>query len=112
MTSVADLLLEWPETDQAMWRRLLKTAGPFDDPGALTGLKPTSLEKLVRAYSRWLGWLNSYEPGALLESPATRATAERMQVWPIALSDLSPTSRFMLVRHTLRILRAAEPDAD
>lgn len=112
MTSVATLIPTWPEPDQAMWRGLTKLAGPFDNPGALSELKPVSIEKLIRAYSQWLKWLATYEPEALVELPTVRATVGRLQGWLGDQAALGPTSRFMLVRHVLRILRAAGPGAD
>lgn len=102
----------WPERDRQMWVRLVQAGGPFDDRGPLADLRPISHENLLKVYGRWLSWLARSEPEALSTEPASRATLVRLRAWLEDVPHLSPTSQFDLVLRTLRILTAANPDAD
>lgn len=67
-------LAHWPDADRKMWDMLTRGGGPLDDLGALSHLKPVSLEGLCSRYGLWLAWLQEEDPAALLVAPAERAT--------------------------------------
>ncbi|MFX3653931.1 MAG: hypothetical protein ACN6IW_00365 [Paracoccaceae bacterium] len=103
---------EWPETDRAMWAALTRRVGLLDEAGALSHLRPISLEKFAVSYGRWLGWLRSEDPGALALEPAARATGERMATWMRSLARHTPVTRLTYVEQALRVVKAHRPDAD
>ena len=103
---------DWPEVDRAMWAALRQNGGPFDDRGALAGLRETSMETLQNRYGRWLEWLRRTEPAALGALPAARLTLPRLRAWLEALQHTAPMSRLMFVEGVLRVLTAATPEAD
>jgi integrase len=95
-----------------MWKDLTRQGGPFEDCGALAGLRQTSLRMYLGPYGRWLDWLWRTDPTALTEPPVARATLARLKAWLSASPALSPTSRKMYFVGTLRVLRAAGPNRD
>lgn len=99
---------DWPATDRALWTRLLKTGGPFDDVGALVHLRARSVQTLQARYGRWLGWLARADVAALDDPPAQRASLPRLRAWLADLDHTAPMSRLMFVD---AVLRAAQPDA-
>jgi integrase len=105
-------IANWPQADRDMWEKLRRHGGPLDDRGALSHLRPTSLATLEYRYARWLGWLASVDPAALLEPPADRPTVARLMAWLNALNHLSPMSKLMFISGPLRVLRAAAPGRD
>lgn len=102
---------DWPQADRQIWATLMRTGGPFDDPGALAHLRATSRGTLERGYGRWLGFLSHHEPQALREAPTERATLPRLRAWLQALDHTSPMSRLLFVDCLLRVLIPAAPDA-
>lgn len=102
----------WPEADQAMWAALCAPAGPFDEPGALAHLRESSVSSLAVRYDRWIRWLRDQDPAALDEPPSRRATLPRLKRWLDALVDNAPMSRLMFIDGLLRVLTAADPQAD
>jgi integrase len=94
-----------------MWRTLTQPGGPLDNRGPLAHLRSTSLATLEVRYGRWLRWLQRAAPEALQEPPAERATMARLSAWLEALAHVAPMSRLMFVSGTLRVLRAAAPEA-
>jgi integrase len=105
-------IANWPRADRDMWERLCRHGGPLDDRGALSHLRPTSLATLEYRYGRWLGWLASDDPAALLEPPADRPTMIRLLTWLGTLGQLAPMSKLMFISGTLRVLRAAVPETN
>ena len=103
---------QWPASDRTMWTALRKPGGPFDDRGALTDLRETSMETLQNRYGRWLEWLRRSDPAALEAPPAVRVTLPRLASWLEALAHTAPMSRLMFVDGVLRIASAAAPEAD
>ena len=113
MTRTVSLPLEdWPDADRAMWVCLTKVADPFDDDGALSHLRATSQQALVKHYGRWLEWLFRSEPGALEEPPERRATSERLASWIASLDHVAPPTLHTIVFGALRVLKAAAPRQD
>lgn len=105
-------LEEWPAADHAMWAALRQQGGPFEDRGALAGLRETSVETLQNRYGRWLEWLRRTDPDALDEPPAARVTLPRLRGWLDALAHTAPMSQLMFVDGLLHVVTAAAPDAD
>lgn len=103
---------EWPAADRAMWATLRQQGDPFEDRGALAGLRETSVETLQNRYGRWLEWLRRTDPAALDEPPAARVTLPRLRSWLEGLAHTAPMSQLMFVDGVLRIVSAAAPDAD
>lgn len=95
-----------------MWQSLMQTGSLLDDNGGLTHLRTTSVATLHQAYRHWLGWLASTDVDALTIHPTQRATVGRFKLWLESLKSLRPMTRLFYIDGTLRVLRAAAPDAD
>ncbi|MGR3702786.1 MAG: tyrosine-type recombinase/integrase [Paracoccaceae bacterium] len=102
----------WPDADRVMWEALFTEGGPLDDHGALAHLRQTSETTLEIRYARWMKWLETTDPDALAEPPATRATLRRLQLWLNELAHTKSMSQLMFVDGVLRVLGAADPDGD
>ena len=69
----------WPEADRAAWRLHCTPGDPFHDDRPGAALRADTLITLVKAYGRWLsfldsrGWLDPDEP------PLARVTRERLR---------------------------------
>lgn len=68
---------KWPIEDQAAWTRAITGSGLFGIHGPLAHQTPEAIERLARAYGRWLGFLTYRLSGTefpsglpLAESPA------------------------------------------
>ena len=48
---------EWPEADQAAWRRALDQGDPLEDQGPASHWSPETIHKYRRGYGRWLNFL-------------------------------------------------------
>lgn len=105
-------IAEWPLADREMHEGLLQTGGLFDDRGALSHLRSSTVRILTQSWGRFLKWLWVNDPAALAEPPVGRATLPRIRAWLEAERDLSPTSRLMFFTGVLRLLCAAAPEAD
>lgn len=103
---------DWPLADRTMWAHLTEAGDVFDDQGALSHLRPSSLHTRVTHYGRWLRWLQLHEPEALHEPPETRANPERIRHWLEDLDHTRPMSRLAFVDSVLRVLSAAAPHQD
>ncbi|WP_156317458.1 hypothetical protein, partial [Cypionkella psychrotolerans] len=103
---------EWPATDQQMWHDLQRQGGPFDDRGALSHLRQTSLDTYQCAYERWLQWLRQEDFVTLDAHPVERATVPRLKAWLASMITIDPASVAMFLRGTLRVLQAAGPNND
>lgn len=102
----------WPESDRAMWRRLVQDGGSLDDRGAFAHLRESPLKTLRTDYDRWLAWLATADPTALADDPPSRVTMARLRAWLEELAHLRPMSRLCFVGDTLRMVQAAEPNRD
>ncbi len=103
---------EWPASDRTMLTRLSRVGSPLNGPGPLSHCRQTTLVGYTKAYARWLGWLQCSEPDALFLPPTQRATPERLMNWLASLSHTSPHFQGNMIGWTVRILMAAEPEAD
>lgn len=105
-------LRDWPAADQAMWSALITGDDPFGEVGALSHLRATSCEALIKHYGRWLEWLFQTEPDLLLQPPGLRATPQRLAAWIASLSHVAPPTLHTFVFGVLRVLKASAPDLD
>lgn len=103
---------DWPACDKAMWQSLTRSGNPLDEEGRFAYLRETSRATLCRHYGRWLAWLMDTAPEALSEPPAVRGTIERLMEWRATMSKLRPMTRLSLIGDTMRMLMAADPEAD
>jgi hypothetical protein len=73
---------DWPETDQSLWNKALKTADLEDEirsPAA--SWTPTTIQTNREGYGRWINFL--VRSGVdLAEEPADRVTAIRVRSYP------------------------------
>lgn len=105
-------LSDWPASDKAMWQHLTRSGNPLDEEGRFAHLRQTSRATLCRHYGRWLAWLMDAAPEALNEAPAARCTIQRLMQWRETMSQMRPMSRLCLIGDTVRMLVAADPEAD
>lgn len=99
----------WPVADQTFWKEMTQAANLFDVRGALSHLRPATIEMMMRGYGRWLAWINRFCPDVMFCSPPDRATHERMKAWLDSLNMLAPSSRLMYFGNALRTLMGAYP---
>ena len=105
-------VVDWPIVDHEMWDDLVRAGGLFDDHGALSRLRPSTMRNLTQSWGRFLEWLRLHDPASLTEPPIDRATLPRILAWLEAECNLSPTSRLMFFSGVLRLLCAAAPESD
>ncbi|MDO9526176.1 MAG: tyrosine-type recombinase/integrase [Gemmobacter sp.] len=105
-------MADWPAADLQMWVALRATGGPFDDRGALTHLRASSMQTLQASYGRWLRWLLTVDPQALGLRPEDRATIPRIEAWLSDLAHTRPMSRLAFVQGVIRVLRAWASEHD
>lgn len=103
---------DWPNADQAFWRRLTIPGGVLDEGGELSHLSQSSLHNIAVAYGRWLSWLAKNEREALDESPMARITAARVGGWMESLRHFAPYSRKLWIDGLIRMVTAATPTAN
>ncbi|WP_218588601.1 tyrosine-type recombinase/integrase [Marivita hallyeonensis] len=103
---------QWPEADRQMWTDLMALSGPLDSGGQLAHLRETSRTPLQNHYGRWLKWLAVSDPASLDEMPVRRASIDRWRSWLKALSHTRPMTQWSFVHDTVRLLRAAHPNAN
>jgi integrase len=75
---------QWPQTDKALWQQAVADDDPF---GNAAGLAKTTLHTRLMAWRRYLGFLASNEPDALLLAPYERLTHDRVQRFVAHLAD-------------------------
>ena len=100
----------WPKPDRQFWADLTTRGHPLDPAGALSHLRPATLDKMMVSYGRWLFWLGTCEPSALEEAAAARITEARVLAWIGACAELAAYSRKMYLDDLIRILVAIDPD--
>lgn len=103
---------EWPAADQRLWASITTDGGLFDETGSLAHLRPATLKTCAVVYGRWLFWIKTVDPDALLLAPINRITADRVNSWMASLETLAPYSRVMFMDEMIRIFCAAAPDQD
>ncbi len=73
---------QWPAADQVLWQ---KGFGE-DDPFSRVRLSAASQANCMRSWRRFLGFLNTQEPGGLDLHPGERLTAERVRLFAAQLA--------------------------
>lgn len=103
---------DWPEADQQLWASITTDGGLFDSVGALAHLRPQTLHNTAVSYRRWLSWLKSAEPAALIEPPVDRLSPLRINAWMEDLASLAPYSRVRYLDDIIRFVTASAPERD
>ena len=103
---------DWPEADHELWKRLTLCGGPFGVDGALSNLRPASLETLRNAYGFFLR--HAERSGVDLQSvyPPDRATLEILRSYHASLHGLSPRTQFGYFCALKSVLARGYPERD
>ena len=103
---------DWSEDDHELWQRLTQSGGPFGVDGALSHLRPASLETLRDAYGFFLG--HAARAGVDMQSvcPPERATLDMLRSYHASLHDLSPRTQFGYFSALKSVLARGYPDRD
>jgi len=104
---------DWPETDQSLWNKALKTADLEDEirsPAA--SWTPTTIQTNREGYGRWINFL--VRSGVdLAEEPADRVTAIRVRSYLAELGQqVSIRTRCNRIAQLLSVMLAIAPDWD
>jgi integrase/recombinase XerD len=103
---------EWPKRDQQLFASAFSSAGLFDEGGRGAHLRQITVDKLRRAYGRWLRFLLATEPQALRQAPIARVTRKRLRAWRRVLEELAPLSVWGYFDCLHEALRYMCPDQD
>ena len=103
----------WPKNDQELWN---EAANPGSFAVDITPLGTWSRrhQDLARyAYSMWLGFLKTYSPETLDETPGARATPDRVRRFvERALDRLQPQTVAVAIVNLKGVLESLAPDVD
>lgn len=102
----------WPASDHRQWQAALATGGPLDNSGAAAHWSPATRLKFRHGYGRWLAFLRADDPDALAEPPATRPTAERLDIYLASIEHKALSTRFNAIDELWSTLRLFDPKAD
>jgi hypothetical protein len=84
---------DWPEADRSAWDRLFRSAGLFDEDGALVRWSEGSRSIRRQAYGQWLSFLQRRVPECLSAEPANRVTKSAVKAYvEECQSRLAPVS--------------------
>jgi integrase/recombinase XerD len=88
-------VMEWPESDRALWRAALVAGDLLEEGGALARYAAETNRKLAKNYARWLTWLS--RRGLLDEHtpPAERITPERVKAWVTDLQTINASGTIL-----------------
>lgn len=113
-------LAEWPALDRGAWAAAVMDAGMLDDSGLAAHWRPETRRSVVRAYGRYLTFLDRHDWLDREAGPAARLTPDRLrayvaelsgQVAPVTLSgritELSEALRVMAPRTSYSYLNLA-----
>ena len=116
MTEHSPLVLkysDWPTADQAAWDDLFNKADFFGDDGPVLHWSLGTRKKHSQAYGQWLSFLKRTQPDALNNSPALRATKERIRAYLRECeARLKPKSTLGLIGSLYDVLRLFDPNLD
>jgi integrase/recombinase XerD len=120
MTTARDLrlrrglpLAEWPRRDRDLWHAALLPGDLLEDGGSRAGHAPGSNQKVVKGYSRWLGWLARC--GLLIadDPPASRISPASVGDYLEALWESNSTGSIInLLEDLYAAARVMDPDHD
>lgn len=102
----------WPVTWQAIWQRITKPVGVFDESESLHGLLPVTLRELCAVCCYYLRHLE--RSGFPLEAlpPKEAVTPAHLRGWVESNLELAPSSQAVYAARLLRVLKTAFPDHD
>lgn len=108
-------VLDWPQGDQAAWRRALLPADPFDSTvGLADRWRPATQRMIAASYGRWLGWLAFTDTLYAEVRPGARASRAQVKAYRDALraADLADFTVARLIGHLGDALSVLDPAGD
>jgi hypothetical protein len=106
-------LTEWPGSDRDLWNAALLPGDLLEDGGSRAGHAPSSNQKVVKGYSRWLGWLA--RSGLLVadERPASRISPASVGAYLEAFRESNSTGSIInLIEDPYAAARVMDPNSD
>jgi len=80
-------LAEWPALDRGAWAAVVEDAGMLDDPGLAAHWRPETRRSVIRAYGRYLTFLDRNDWLDREAGPPARLTPDRLRAYVAELSD-------------------------
>ena len=102
----------WPEVDRVLWESLTRRAGPFDPEGALSQLRPASLETVRHGYGSFLKHASDVGVDLQLVAPPERARLNVLRSYVASLHGLSTRTKFGYFSALQKVLACGYPDRD
>ena len=102
----------WPESDRVLWGRLTRKVGPFDPEGALSRLRPASLETVRHGYGSFLKHASDVGVDLQLVAPAERAPLDVLRSYVASLHGLSTRTKFGYFSALQKVSVSGYPDRD
>ena len=104
---------EWPEVDQRAWQAAIIDEDPLECGGAASGRAQLTRKGAVKAYGRWLIWLESAGVLAPTPLPAGQIMPELVREFVVALGTVNaPMTVVHQVESLARVAHALAPDRD
>jgi integrase/recombinase XerD len=106
-------LSEWPEIDRALWDAALRPADLLDDGGSRARHAPSSNQKAVKGYGKWLAWLAERDLLDPHSRPGSRITPERVRAYLETLRQgVSTGTLINLLEDLYAVARVMDPDGN
>lgn len=103
----------WPEIDQLAWVAALAAGDPLESPGPASGWARLTQRGAIKAYGRWLTWLDSTGELVPTSMPAGQVTPKRVRAFAVALGQINaPMTVLHRIEALARIAGALAPDRD
>jgi hypothetical protein len=72
---------QWPQVDQALWRRARHAGDMLEPGGRAAKWAPRTVKNVEEVYGEWLKWLRDQHDVPLEEAPTGRVTRERVKLY-------------------------------
>lgn len=72
---------QWPEADQALWRRARHSGNVLEPGGRAAKWAARTVKNVEEVYGKWLKWLRDHHNTSLDGSPTDRVTRERVKLY-------------------------------
>jgi integrase/recombinase XerD len=106
-------LTEWPGGDRDLWNAALLPGDLLEDGGSRADYAPSSNQKVVKGYSRWLGWLARCGLLTADEKPASRISPASVGAYLEALRESNSTGSIInLLEDLYAAARVMDSDRD
>ncbi len=102
----------WPDVDRDLWKRLTFSDGPFDVGGALSHLRPASLNTLQNAYGFFLKHVFDTGVDLTQVAPPDRASLDVLKSYLASLDGLAARTRFGYFSALYQVLAKGYPERD